>query len=136
MVASKTIKTTLITATILLILGIILGAFAAHGLKGKLIPEKLASFETGVRYQIYTGFSLFIIAFSAHIFQFSIKTSFRLMLLGVIAFSGSIYGLALNEILNLGISKILGPITPIGGLLLILGWIIFLREILKIKVKS
>ncbi len=116
---------------IVLIIAIILGAFAAHGLKGKLSAEKLISFETGVRYQFYSAFGLMIMAMSAVMFNIKLRFSPALLFAGCIAFSGSIYGLALNELFNLGINKILGPITPIGGLLMILSWVFLFIEYRK-----
>ncbi len=121
-----------ITGIILLFTGIILGAFGAHGLKKVLIdfPEKIASFETGVRYQMYSGFTFLVIGLNSDKFTFSLKTPFLLWVIGTIFFSFSIYFLALQPVLGVSL-KFLGPITPIGGLLLILGWVILLIKYLK-----
>lgn len=121
-----------ITGIILLFTGIILGAFGAHGLKKVLIefPEKIASFETGVRYQMYSGFTFLVIGLNSDKFTFSLKTPFLLWVIGTIFFSFSIYFLALQPVLGVSL-KFLGPITPIGGLLLILGWVILLFKYLK-----
>ncbi len=114
----------IISGLICLILGVILGAFGAHGLKSQTSDSIIIdSFETGVKYQIYTGF-FFIIAglLSQHVNNFKDKLVFVFLLLGVVLFSGSIYGLTfakLNDFILL--RKICGPITPIGGLLIILG---------------
>ena len=116
---------------VVLIIAIVLGAFAAHGLKGKLSPEKLISFETGVRYQFYSAFGLIIMALSSVVLQIKLRFAPTLLFTGFLAFSGSIYGLALNELFNLGINKILGPITPIGGLLMILSWVFLFIEYRK-----
>ena len=117
-------KTIVVTASILGMFSIILGAFGAHALK-ELIPfESQQTFETGVRYQMYHAL---IIIISGVIFPF-IETSQQIMgwcfILGVILFSFSIYGLCLSAANN-NKWKFLGPITPLGGLLLLIGWILF-----------
>ena len=121
-----------ITGIILLFIGIILGAFGAHGLKKVLIdfPEKIASFETGVRYQMYSGFAFLVIGLNSDKFTFSLKTPYILWVFGTLFFSLSIYFLALQTVLGVSL-KFLGPITPLGGLLLILGWVIILIKYLK-----
>ena len=115
-----------ITGIILLFTSIILGAFGAHGLKKVLFdfPEKIASFETGVRYQMNLLLPLEKRSF------FSLKTPFILWVFGTLFFSFSIYFLALQPVLGVSL-KFLGPITPLGGLLLILGWVIILIKYLK-----
>ena len=121
-----------ITGIILIIIGIVLGAFGAHGLKAQLVnfPEKLESFETGVKYQMYSGFTFLIIGLNASKFTFSLKNIFVFWFLGVLLFSGSIYFLSIQPILKVSLS-FLGPITPIGGGLIITGWILLLIRLLK-----
>jgi len=123
-----------IVGAILLILGVVLGAFGAHALKQVLVeyPDKISSFETGIRYQIYMGFSFLIIGLNEEKLKFSLKPIFTLWLLGVLFFSCSIYFLSLQPILTISL-KFLGPITPIGGLLIISGWIVFLFKVLKMS---
>lgn len=121
---------TVITGALLCVIGIILGAFGAHGLKPILSVERLQSFETGVRYQIYAGFSLLILGLNADRFHFSLKWIIRFLLIGIVLFSGSIYGLALQEVFSVSL-KFLGPITPIGGLLQIIGWILLIVKLIK-----
>ena len=114
----------LLSGIILLILSIVLGAFGAHGLKPLLTLEQLNSFEVGVRYQTYI--SLAFIALSPSVDRMNLvkKTSFKFILIGVILFSGSIYILTISHIIHLPVlRKVAGPITPIGGLLMIIGWI-------------
>ncbi|WP_179004379.1 DUF423 domain-containing protein [Winogradskyella forsetii] len=131
-------KTLLIIGCILGILGIILGAFAAHGLE-KLVDEKLVdadaikSFETGVRYQIYHAFFLLILGSSSFVNLKTKKTIFYLVIFGVVFFSGSIYGLATNEMSSFDFESI-ALITPIGGVLLITAWIVMLVGIIRSKV--
>lgn len=124
-----------IAGFVLLILAIMLGAFGAHALKQIVHdPEKLQSFETGVRYQLFHGLACLAMVYIAHRFQLKNATSFKLILLGIIFFSGSIYLLTLGNILETdSIKKIVGPITPIGGVLLILGWTMTLIQVLRSK---
>ena len=125
-------KTLLITASILGITGIILGAFGAHGLKELVSLEAQQTFETGVRYQIYHAFFLLLIGSLSSVQQKFKKIIFYLTITGVILFSGSIYGLATNALTAFDF-KIIGFITPVGGLLLILSWIFLFVNFLKMK---
>jgi len=125
-------KTLLVTGTVFGILGIILGAFAAHGLEKVLDNEAIDTFETGVRYQMYHAFLLLILGASNFIKEKSKKIVFVLVLFGVVFFSGSIYGLAINSLTAFDFKSI-ALITPVGGLLLILAWLLLLLAILKIK---
>jgi uncharacterized membrane protein YgdD (TMEM256/DUF423 family) len=110
---------------------IILGAFGAHTLKSVLSVEKLASFETGVRYQMYCGLALFVLGISARIISPS-KLFFRLNILGIILFSFSIYLLCLNDYLPIP-KMALVPLTPIGGVLLVISWLILFISVWKQK---
>ena len=105
-------------------LSVILGAFAAHGLKNKIEPEMLSVFKTGVDYQFYHSFALALVGLSLitqNIEQSMLLTwAFTCFVIGIILFSGSLYLLALTK------KKIFGPITPIGGLFFILGWLCFI----------
>lgn len=101
--------------------GIIFGAFGAHFLKKKLTTEQLQSFETGVKYQMYHALVLLVLGFQLE-FDSTLKNSiFLLLIVGIVLFSFSIYGLVLSSASNKKI-RFLGPITPFGGLLLVLGW--------------
>ena len=111
-------------------LAIILGAFGAHGLKDKVSPERIATFEVGVRYQFYIGLAMLILGFNEEKLGFSLKPTFLLLLIGVLFFSVSIYFLAIQEILGASL-KFLGPITPVGGLLMIIGFLIFLVKLMR-----
>ena len=114
-------RTIALTGTVLLIISIILGAFGAHALKEILKEEQLISFETGVRYQMIHGLGLLILGLNADRHKFQLKTIYWLLLSGVVLFSISIYFLAMQDVLGMKL-KFLGPITPLGGLLMILGW--------------
>lgn len=102
-------------------LAIVLGAFGAHALKKVLTIEELSTFETGVRYQMYHAFFLLFIGITNSISQKTKETIFYLVVFGVLFFSGSIYLLATNNLTTFDF-KIIGFATPVGGLLLILGW--------------
>lgn len=114
-------RTILITAAILGIIAIGLGAFGAHGLKQLISVEAQQTFETGVRYQMYHALMLLFIGGTSLLTEKSKKSIFVLTLVGVLFFSGSIYGLATMEISGINFKSI-GFITPIGGLLLITAW--------------
>jgi uncharacterized membrane protein YgdD (TMEM256/DUF423 family) len=104
-----------------------LGAFAAHGLKGRLETGLLSAFGTGVEYQFYHALALLAVAL---LLQAQSTTWWQsagcLFTLGILLFSGSLYGLAL-----LG-WKWLGPVTPLGGLCLIAGWLCLLVGALRL----
>lgn len=96
-----------------------LGAFAAHGLKDRLTPEMLSVFHTGVQYQMYHSLALIGVAILTKVLGVNIwlQASGGLFLAGIVLFSGSLYVLAL------GGPRIFGPITPLGGLFFLLGWL-------------
>jgi len=126
-------KTILIAGAVLGILGIILGAFAAHGLEKLVDADAVRSFETGVRYQIYHAFFLLILGSTSFVSLKSKKIILYLVLFGLVFFSGSIYGLATNALTGFNFKSI-AMITPVGGLSLIMAWVIMLIGILKTKV--
>ena len=106
-------------------LGIIFGAFGAHALKKIFNDDQLKNFETGVKYQMYHALLLVIIGFNIqHITSYE-NLLFYSLTFGILLFSFSIYGLCISSALNKKL-KILGPITPIGGLLLLLGWVLLI----------
>ena len=109
------------TGAIFGMLAIILGAFGAHALKKVLSIEELATFETGVKYQMYHALFLLFIGLSSGISEKTKKTIYYLVAVGVLFFSGSIYLLATNKLTTFDF-KTIGFVTPIGGFLLILAW--------------
>ena len=111
-------------------LSIILGAFGAHLLKGLLSADELSSFKTGVRYQMFHALGIIILSLNQDKFTDKLKTSLVLMCIGVLLFSFSIYFLTIDDLLSVSL-KFLGPITPIGGILLISSWIILLFSVKK-----
>ena len=125
----------IITAAILGIIAIILGAFGAHALKKVLSIEQLATFETGVRYQMYHALFLLFIGLLDNVTEKRKKTIFLLVVFGVILFSGSIYLLATNDLTAFDF-KTIGFLTPIGGLLLIMAWGVLLASSLNKKAQN
>jgi uncharacterized membrane protein YgdD (TMEM256/DUF423 family) len=125
-------KKILSTGAIFGIIAIILGAFGAHALKKILPVEALVTFETGVRYQMYHALFLLFLGSLIDFPQKTKKYIWFLIVFGVIFFSGSIYLLATNSLTSFDF-KVIGFVTPIGGLLLILGWSVLLFHFLKKK---
>lgn len=123
-------KIILITGSIFGFLGIIIGAFGAHVLKPLISFEAQQTFETGVRYQMYHAILLLFVGSTVLIHQKTKKTMFYLILIGVLFFSGSIYGLSTNTLTSFDFKSI-GFITPIGGALLIFAWLIMFMNFLK-----
>ena len=120
------------TAAFLGMIAIILGAFGAHKLKEVLTVEQLNTFETGVKYQMYHALFLLLVGMNTILSAKTKKTIYYLTLFGVIFFSGSIYGLATNSLTTFDF-KVIGFLTPIGGLLLIMAWSVLLVSYLKKK---
>ena len=112
---------TLIIGGIYGLLSVILGAFGAHAFKKILSVERLESFETGVRYQIYAAFFLLIVGYILKFETSSEKWISILMIAGAFLFSVSIYFLSFQDYWGVNL-KFLGPITPIGGLFMIISW--------------
>ena len=110
------------TAAIFGILAVIFGAFGAHALKKTLSVDQLHSFEVGVKYQMYHALVLLALGFSSYNITLATYWCFTL---GIILFSFSIYGLVLSDTKGKKM-RFLGPITPIGGLLLVAGWFLLL----------
>ena len=104
-------------------LGIILGAFGAHALKKIFNEDQLKNFETGVKYQMYHALLLVIIGLNLNFITNFQSLLYYSLTLGILLFSFSIYGLCITSARSNKL-KILGPITPIGGLLLLLGWLL------------
>lgn len=121
---------TLLFASILGGLAVIFGAFGAHALKKNLNEEQLKSFETGVKYQIYHTIVLLLIGFNFNLEATSEKYMTYSFMAGIILFSFSIYGLVISSAKNKKLT-FLGPITPLGGLLLIIGWCLLFYSILN-----
>ena len=124
---------TLLFASILGGLAVVFGAFGAHALKKILSEEQLKSFETGVKYQMYHAIVLLIVGFNFNLETASEKYMVYSFMAGVILFSFSIYGLVISSAKNKKLT-FLGPITPLGGLFLIIGWGMLFYTILTLPV--
>jgi uncharacterized membrane protein YgdD (TMEM256/DUF423 family) len=125
-------KKIILTGILMGALAIILGAFGAHLLKKWLSVEQLVSFETAVRYQMYHAFFLFFLSSQKELSEKVLKRVYNLTVFGVVLFSGSIYLLATNNVTSFDF-KIIGFVTPLGGLLLIVAWSYLFFSILKRK---
>ena len=125
-------KKLLITGSILGLISIVLGAFASHGLEKVITEDAINTFQVGVRYQMYHALMLLFVGSTTKIKVKSKQWIFLLVVLGIFLFSGSIYGLATNDLTGFDF-KAIGFITPIGGLLLVLCWLVMLVEFLKLK---
>ena len=123
-------KLTFIAGSFFGLLSVILGAFGAHAFKEMLSVERLQSFETGVRYQMYSAFFLLIIGYILKFETKSEKWISRLMICGTLLFSFSIYFLSFQDVWGINL-KFLGPITPLGGLLMIISWFMLILHFLK-----
>ncbi|MCH9827822.1 MAG: DUF423 domain-containing protein [Gammaproteobacteria bacterium] len=111
-------RTILTLAAALGALAVIVGAFGAHALRTRLEPELLAVWRTGVEYQFYHVFALLVVGlFAAQRPSTLLSVAACLFIAGIVVFSGSLYALALSGI------RVLGAVTPFGGLAMIAGWI-------------
>lgn len=126
-------NTTLIIGAVYGLLSVILGAFGAHALKKVISAEKLISFETGVRYQMYSALFLLIVGYILKFETPSEKWISILMIVGTFLFSVTIYLLAFSEVAAIP-TRIIGPITPLGGLLMIISWAMLIFYFVKNKV--
>ncbi|MCO4822724.1 MAG: DUF423 domain-containing protein [Flavobacteriaceae bacterium] len=125
-------KKLVIAGLVLGVLAVVLGAFAAHGLKPLISADSMVTFQTGVRYQMYHGLLLLFLS-TTSVFDDKLKKSMLfLVIVGIVLFSGSIYGLATNVLTSFDFT-VIGFVTPIGGFLLIISWLIMLIKIIKTK---
>jgi uncharacterized membrane protein YgdD (TMEM256/DUF423 family) len=126
-------KRIIIAASIFGMIAVILGAFGAHTLKGRLSSSELEVWKTAVDYHFYHTFALLFLATFSKKDSRAINLSAWFFTIGILLFSGSLYLLSTKEILNLTGISFIGPITPIGGLFFILGWVFLLIATLKNK---
>ncbi|MGB3149290.1 MAG: DUF423 domain-containing protein [Maribacter sp.] len=125
-------RTIFLTACIFGVMAVMLGAFGAHGLQKLVDAKSVTSFETGVRYQMYHAFFLFILGLLPAISERIKRIIFYFLVSGVVLFSFSIYLLAINSLVDFDF-KMIAFITPIGGFLLITAWSVLGYTIYKIK---
>ena len=119
----------LITGAFFGLLSVIFGAFGAHLLKKKLTKEQLQSFETGVKYQMYHAIVLLVLGFNLDNSTSISNYIVYAFIIGIMLFSFSIYGLVISSANNKKM-RFLGPITPLGGLFLVIGWGLLIYQFL------
>lgn len=119
-------------AAVLGAVAIVLGAFGAHGLKNLISVESLSVFETGVKYQMYHALFLLFLGSTSLVSDKVKNIILKLVVVGIVFFSGSVYFLACNVLFSFDFKKI-GIITPIGGLLLIAAWVTLFLHLIKQK---
>ena len=124
-------KRIIIFASVFGILAVILGAFGAHGLKELVSAEELETWQTAVQYHFYHTLALLFLATFSRFKSNAINAASWFFTFGILFFSGSLYLLSVKTILNINIVSLLGPLTPVGGLLFILGWISLLVATIK-----
>ncbi|SHI36959.1 Uncharacterized membrane protein YgdD, TMEM256/DUF423 family [Arenibacter nanhaiticus] len=112
------------------LLAVIFGAFGAHALKKIMSEEQLKSFETGVKYQMYHAVVLLVLGFNFNLETSLERSMVYCFIIGVFLFSFSIYGLCLSAAKGKKL-RFLGPITPLGGLLLVIGWGLLLYSFIQ-----
>ena len=120
------IKLFLLAGSFFCMLSVILGAFAAHGLKSRLSDYAIGIFKTAAEYQMVHGLALIAVAILIKL-GINLSMAGGFFIAGTLLFSGSLYLLALTGL------KWLGPITPLGGLCFIIGWIVILVQVARFK---
>jgi uncharacterized membrane protein YgdD (TMEM256/DUF423 family) len=124
-------KQIIFTAAILGALAVVLGAFGAHGLRAYLQPQQIEIWNKGVQYHFYHVFALLLLAALPIAKGNLVYASYWCFTLGILFFSGSLYLLSCREALKWDWLKIMGPITPVGGLLFIAGWVMLAMAALR-----
>ena len=110
-------RTFLLLGAVAAFLAVALGAFGAHGLRGRLSPDMMAVFQTGVQYHMYHALALLLVsAMMSRLGGWLIQTAGWAFAAGIVLFSGSLYALALSGVTTLG------AITPLGGVAFLIGW--------------
>jgi uncharacterized membrane protein YgdD (TMEM256/DUF423 family) len=117
-------KKLIVTAAIFGMLAVIAGAFGAHGLQGRLSAKDLEVWHTAVQYQFYHVFALLFLSTLTQFKPRIIDYCYNFFTFGVIFFSGSLYLLSCVELLGWSWLPVMGPVTPLGGLMLIIGWVL------------
>lgn len=121
-------KRAFIIGTALLAIGVLIGAFGAHGLKNMVEAEKLVTFETGVRYHFYHAFGILIVGILQQLFQnLRLSASLFSFLVGTLLFSFNCYLYVITGI------KTFAMIVPIGGVLFVIGWVALMLKMIKLK---
>ena len=116
-------KQIILTASLFGVLAVIAGAFGAHALKSVLNPAQLDVWHTAVQYQFYHALALLFLSSLTRFKNNMVLTTYYLFTFGIVLFSGSLYLLACRDVLGWSWLPMVGPVTPIGGLLFIAGWV-------------
>ena len=116
-------KQIILVAALFGMLAVILGAFGAHGLEGKISDYHLNTWKTANQYHFYHTLALLFLSTFSRAKNSSIRVSFIAFTVGIVLFSGSLYVLSVRSLLGIDGWSFLGPITPWGGLCFIIGWI-------------
>ncbi|MBA2746533.1 MAG: DUF423 domain-containing protein [Flavisolibacter sp.] len=125
-------KIFLVIGTVLGGLGVALGAFGAHGLKKIVSAQTVATYQTGVQYQMYHVFALLMIGFFAErYFSSLVHYAGVFFIAGIVLFSGSLYLAVSLEAMNKQVPTLVRLITPVGGMFFIIGWILLLLGIIR-----
>ena len=122
-------RPTVITGTVFITLSIILGAIAAHALEKVVSTDLIEAFEKGVKYLIYSGLGLLILGLNHDRFTFSMTLVYRLVIWGTILFSGNIFIYIFHDFVP--VLKHFVHLVPVGGTLMIAGWVVFLFRLLR-----
>ena|ERR1700761_6243622 len=124
-------KRIIVTAAILGALAVIAGAFGAHGLQSVIPAKDMEIWRTAVQYHFYHVFALLFLSTISKYSDKLLRDCYLLFLFGIICFSGSLYLLAFHSVKGYEWTESLGPITPIGGLLFIAGWVVLAVTAIK-----
>ncbi|WP_039054079.1 DUF423 domain-containing protein [Sphingobacterium sp. T2] len=116
-------KQIILTASFFGLLAVILGAFGAHGLEGKISEYHIGTWKTANQYHFYHTFAMLFLSTFSRAKSQSIRVSFIFFTVGILLFSGSLYLLSVRELLGASGLTILGPVTPLGGVCFMVGWI-------------
>ncbi|MBD1391796.1 DUF423 domain-containing protein [Mucilaginibacter glaciei] len=126
-------KQIIVTASVLGALAVIAGAFGAHALRASLPAKQMEVWQTAVQYQFYHVFALLFLSTYASFKNKLIVSIYYLFTLGIVFFSGSLYLISLRVLLGMPGLVALGPVTPIGGLLFIIGWVLLALAAIRNK---
>lgn len=126
-------KRIIIIASVFGMLAVILGAFGAHGLKKLVSIDQLDAWHTAVQYQFYHTFAMLFLATFSRFRSRAINAASWFFTAGILLFSGSLYLISAKDILNIDSLSLIGPLTPIGGVFFILGWVSLLVATIKNK---
>ncbi|OOQ59617.1 DUF423 domain-containing protein [Mucilaginibacter pedocola] len=126
-------KQIIVTAALLGAVAVVAGAFGAHALKAVLDARQLEVWHTAVQYQFYHVFGLLFLSTFSRFKNGMVTATYYLFTIGIVFFSGSLYLLACRDLLKMPGLAAIGPVTPLGGLLFIIGWVTLALAALRNK---